>query len=57
MNVEELTALLYKKMIWHQPGTLDRADARDVLFTLNRLVVVPAGSGLNREVQPVTPLI
>ena len=26
-------------MIWHQPGTMDREDARDVILTLNRLVV------------------
>jgi hypothetical protein len=38
-DVEELTTLLRKKVIWHQPGTMDREDARDVIFTLNRLVV------------------
>ena len=38
-EVEELTTLLRKKVIWHQQGTMDREDARDVLFTLNRLVV------------------
>ena len=38
-EVEELTTLLRKKVIWHQPGTMDREDARDVIFTLNRLVV------------------
>jgi hypothetical protein len=38
-EVEELTTLLRKKVIWHQPGTLDKEDARDVLATLNRLVV------------------
>ncbi len=37
--VEELTTLLRKKVIWHQPGTMDREDARDVVNTLNRLVV------------------
>jgi hypothetical protein len=26
-------------VIWHQPGTLDKEDARDVLSALNRLVV------------------
>ena len=38
-EVEELTTLLRKKVLWHQPGTMDREDARDVIFTLNRLVV------------------
>jgi hypothetical protein len=38
-EVEELTTLLRKKVIWHQQGTMDKEDARDVLFTLNRLVV------------------
>jgi hypothetical protein len=38
-EVEELTTLLRKKVVWHQPGTMDKEDARDVLFTLNRLVV------------------
>jgi hypothetical protein len=37
--VEELTTLLRKKVIWHQPGTMDREDARDVIAVLNRLVV------------------
>jgi len=36
--VERLTTLLHKKVIWHQPGTMDK-DARDVIFTLQRLVV------------------
>jgi hypothetical protein len=38
-EVEELTTLLRKKVIWHQPGTMDREDARDVLYTLQMLVV------------------
>lgn len=38
-EVEELTTLLRKKVLWHQPGSMDKEDARDVLFTLNRLVV------------------
>ncbi|MFA5414888.1 MAG: hypothetical protein WC295_05285 [Methanoregula sp.] len=37
--VEELTTLLKKKVIWHQPGTMDRDDARDVIAVINRLVV------------------
>ncbi|MFA5348707.1 MAG: hypothetical protein WC294_11260 [Methanoregula sp.] len=38
-DVEEITTLLKKKVIWHQPGTLDKDDARDVILTLNRLVI------------------
>jgi hypothetical protein len=38
-EIEELTTLLRKKVIWHQPGTMDREDARDVILTLDRLVV------------------
>ena len=38
-EVEGLTTLLRKKVIWHQPGTMDREDAREVVFTLKELVV------------------
>jgi hypothetical protein len=38
-EIAELTTLLKKKVIWHSPGTMDREDARDVIITLNRLVV------------------
>ncbi|MFA4878225.1 MAG: hypothetical protein WC586_12540 [Methanoregula sp.] len=38
-EVDELATLLRKKVIWHQPGTLDAEDAREVVVTLNRLVV------------------
>ncbi|MDD1696479.1 MAG: hypothetical protein LUQ54_06240 [Methanoregula sp.] len=38
-EVEELTTLLKKKVIWHQPGNMDKEDARDVINTLNRLVI------------------
>jgi hypothetical protein len=38
-EIEELTTLLRKKVIWHSPGSMDREDARDVVITLNRLVV------------------
>jgi hypothetical protein len=38
-DVEELTTLLRKKVIWHQPGSMDKEDAREVLFTLERLVI------------------
>ncbi len=38
-EVEELTTLLRKKVVWHQPGTMDKDDARDVLYTIKSLVV------------------
>jgi hypothetical protein len=38
-EVEELTTLLRKKVVWHAAGTMDREDARDVILTLRRLVV------------------
>lgn len=38
-EVEEITTLLRKKVIWHQPGTMDKEDARDVVYTLHRLVI------------------
>lgn len=38
-EIEELTTMLRKKVIWHTPGSNDREDARGVILTLNRLVV------------------
>jgi hypothetical protein len=38
-EIEELTDLLRRKLIWHSAGTMDREDARDVVVVLNRLVV------------------
>jgi hypothetical protein len=38
-EVEELTTLLRKKVIWHQPGTMDKEDARGVIATLHQLTV------------------
>jgi hypothetical protein len=38
-EVEEITTLLKKKVIWHQPGSMDKEDARDIVNTLNRLVI------------------
>ncbi|MEI7856011.1 MAG: hypothetical protein WCH85_00740 [Methanomicrobiales archaeon] len=38
-EVEELTTLLRKKVIWHQPGSMDKEAAKEVILTLNRLVV------------------
>ena len=46
-EVEELTTLLKKKVIWHQPGNMDKEDASDVIITLNRLVVaIDRGLGI-----------
>jgi hypothetical protein len=38
-EIEELTTLLRKKVIWHSSGMMDKEDARDVIFVLNRLAV------------------
>lgn len=38
-EVEAITTMLKKKVIWHQPGTMDKEEARDVVLTLNRLVI------------------
>jgi hypothetical protein len=37
--VEDLTARLRKRILWHQQGTMDREDAAEVIRLLNRLVV------------------
>jgi hypothetical protein len=31
-EVEEIITLLKKNVIWHQPGTMDKEDARDVVM-------------------------
>ena len=38
-EIQELTTLLRKKVIWHQPGSMDKEDAREVILVLNRLVI------------------
>jgi hypothetical protein len=38
-EIQELTTLLRKKVIWHQPGSMDTEDAREVILVLNRLVI------------------
>jgi hypothetical protein len=38
-EIEELVTSLRKKVVWHQPGTMDKEDARDVIAVLNRLVL------------------
>lgn len=38
-EVEKLAAQLRKRVAWHQPGTLDREEAAEVVRILNRLVI------------------
>lgn len=38
-QVEDLTTKLRKRILWHQPGTLDKEDAQEVIRLLGRLVV------------------
>lgn len=38
-EIQELTMLLKKKVIWHQAGSMDKDDAREVILVLNRLVI------------------
>jgi hypothetical protein len=38
-EIQELTTLLKKKVIWHQPGSMDKEDAHEVILVLNRLVI------------------
>ena len=38
-EVEELSAQLRKRIVWHQPGTLDREEAAEVIRILNRLII------------------
>lgn len=38
-EIEALAEKLRKRVVWHQPGTLDREDAEEVVRLLNRLVL------------------
>jgi len=38
-EVEELAQKLRKQIVWHQPGTLDREEAAEVIRILNRLII------------------
>jgi hypothetical protein len=38
-EVEELVEQLRKRVIWHQPGTLDKEDAVEAIRILHRLAV------------------
>lgn len=37
--MDQLVTVLRKKVIWHQPGTMDKEDAHDVIVALNNLVL------------------
>jgi len=38
-EIEELAARLRKRIVWHQPGTLDKEEAAEVIRILNRLII------------------
>lgn len=38
-EVEKLVTQLRKRVAWHQPGTLDREEAAEVVRILNKLVI------------------
>jgi hypothetical protein len=38
-EVEALAAQLRKRIVWHQPGTLDREEAAEVIRILNKLII------------------
>ncbi len=38
-DVDTLLTSLRKHVVWHQPGTLDKEDAKEVNIVLNRLVI------------------
>ncbi|MDD1634465.1 MAG: hypothetical protein LUQ42_01130 [Methanomicrobiales archaeon] len=38
-EVEKILEVLRKQVYWHQPGSMDREDAAEVLRTMNRLAV------------------
>lgn len=37
--MEELSGQLRKRIVWHQPGTLDREEAAEVIRILNKLII------------------
>jgi len=38
-EVEKILEVLRKQVYWHQPGSMDREDAVEVVRTMNRLAV------------------
>ncbi|MCQ8894589.1 MAG: hypothetical protein NQU46_08185 [Methanolinea sp.] len=46
-EVEELADRLRKRIVWHQPGTLDREEAEEVRKLINRLIIaIDKGLGI-----------
>jgi hypothetical protein len=38
-EIEDLVTRLRKRIVWHQPGSMDREDAAEVIRILDRLVI------------------
>ncbi len=38
-EIDELATQLRKRIVWHQPGTLDKEEAAEVIRVLNRLII------------------
>lgn len=38
-EIEEISDTLRKRIVWHQPGTLDREEAEEVVRLINRLII------------------
>jgi len=38
-DVEKLATQLRKRVAWHQPGTLDKEEAAEVVRVLNKLII------------------
>jgi hypothetical protein len=38
-EIETLVTQLRKRIVWHQPGSMDKEDAQEVIRVLNKLVL------------------
>lgn len=38
-EIEDLAEKLRKRIVWHQPGTLDREDAEEVVKLMHKLII------------------
>jgi hypothetical protein len=38
-EIEELVTRLRKRIVWHQPGSMDKEDAAEVIRVLDRLII------------------
>lgn len=38
-EIEEIADRLRKRIVWHQPGTLDREEAEEVVKLIDRLII------------------